>query len=143
VAAGITNGDLVALNAADGKEVARAMTQNPIYSSPVIENGFVFVGSDDSGLYAFGPSPLETYKAVPVDPTVLDKYVGEYDTGFGMKVSVTRDSSKLMVKTQNPAEFEALSPTHFFNRDLDMELDFGPNQITMSQGGFQFPLKKI
>ncbi len=140
---GITNGDLVALNATDGKELARAMTQDPIYASPTIAGGNIYIGSDDSSLYAFGASPLASYKAVSVDPQVLDRYAGEYDTGFGLKVSIARQGDHLLVSAPQPSPFEALSATHFFNRDLDLEIDFAPGgAITMSQGGFEFPLKK-
>jgi eukaryotic-like serine/threonine-protein kinase len=140
---GVVGGDLVALNAADGKEVARALTQNPIYASPAIADGMVYIGSDDSILYAFGASPLEAYKAIEVQAAVLDRYKGEYDTGFGLKVVVSRQGNKLIVAAPQPTAFEALSETRFFSRDLDIELDFGQSQVTMSQGGFPFPLKKL
>lgn len=141
---GITNGDLVVLNAADGKEIARTITEDMIFSSPVIANRTVYVGSDDSCLYAFGPSPVETYRAVPVEAAVLDRYVGAYDTGLGIKLSVSRDGSRLMVQTQQTSAFEALSPTRFFNRDLDIELDFTvADKPVMSQSGYTFPLKKL
>ena len=140
---GITNGDLVALHAADGKEATRALTQNAIHASPVIAGGNVYIGSDDSNLYCFGASPVETYKAVSVPPQVLDRYVGDYDTGFGMTVTLSRDGDKLVMKAPQASPLEALSPNHFFSRDLDIEIDFGASgQVTMSQGGFGFPLKK-
>jgi len=139
---GITNGDLVALNAADGKEVARALTQDAIHASPAIAGRNVYIGSDDSNMYCFGFSPVEAYQAVGVEARVLDSYAGEYETPFGMKLAISRDGDKLMVKMPQPTLFEALSPTHFFNREQDLELDFGSGGTTMSQGGFEFPVKK-
>ncbi len=141
---GITNGDLVVLNTADGKEITRTITEDPIFSSPVIANRTVYVGSDDSCLYAFGPSPVETYSAISVEAAVLDRYAGDYDTGLGMKISISREGSHLTVQSQQTSAFEALSPTRFFNRDLDIELDFTvADKPTMSQSGYKFPLKKL
>ena len=58
--------------------------------------------SADSSLYAFGASPLASYKAVAVDPQVLDRYAGEYDTGFGLKVSIARQGDHLLVSAPQP-----------------------------------------
>ena len=141
---GITNGDLVVLNAADGKEIARNNAEDPIFSSPAIANRILYVGSDDSCLYAFGPSPVETYSAVSVEATVLDRYAGDYDTGLGMKISISHEGSHLMVQSQQNSIFEALSSTRFFNRDLDMELDFSTaDKPTMFQSGYKIPLQNL
>jgi hypothetical protein len=141
---GITNGDLVVLNAADGKEIARTITENAIFSSPAIANRTVYIGSDDSSLYAFGPSPVESYRAVPVEVAVLDRCVGEYEAGGGMKISISRDGDHLLLKAPQATALEASSQTHFFNRDLDLELDFtASDRPTLSQNGFQVPIKKL
>ena len=60
-------GIFYALNATTGATIWKYTTGGPVFSSPAIANGVVFVGSNDGNVYAFGsavsqpsPSPTQT-----------------------------------------------------------------------------------
>ena len=45
---------MYALNAATGAIITQLHTRGDVWSSPIVVNGMVFVGSGDGFLYAFG-----------------------------------------------------------------------------------------
>ena len=88
--------DLVALNAGDGKEIFRAKTGAPIFSSPEVADGVVYFGSADHFVYAVDATSgeikwkHETGGAVLAGPAVTKGVVciGSCDKNiYGLSVS--------------------------------------------------------
>ena len=48
------------MNATNGAELWNYTTGNGVWSSPLVVNGVVFVGSDDGSVYALGASPTSS-----------------------------------------------------------------------------------
>lgn len=63
---------------------------------------------------------------VKVDPKIYDSYVGKYDAGMGMSVTVTREGNRLFGQVANQPKFELLpaSETQFFIRGSEMQISF-------------------
>jgi CubicO group peptidase (beta-lactamase class C family) len=61
-----------------------------------------------------------------VDPSVYDDYVGRYDYGSGMVLTVTRDGDRLLAQMtgQGQAEIFPRSQTQFFWKDADAQIEF-------------------
>ena len=72
VLVGDLSGAVMAYSAADGRRLWTHRTGGPVYSSPAVAGGSVFVGSSDGFLYAFAPGgatglPPTTTIAAPAD----------------------------------------------------------------------------
>ncbi len=82
-------------------------------------------------------------KEVDLDPTILQRYVGEYQFAHGGKVTVTRDGSQLKARLsgQPAIEIYAKSETRFFYKIVIAEISFQINDqseiqsLTLHQGG--------
>jgi outer membrane protein assembly factor BamB len=92
--------DLVALNAADGKEAFRFKTGGPIFSSPDVVDGVVYFGSEDHFVYAVDAKnggmkwKKQTRGAVLAGPAVANGVVciGSCDTNiYGLSASDGRE----------------------------------------------------
>jgi outer membrane protein assembly factor BamB len=56
---GSSDGNLYALQLADGEEVWRFQTGAGIYSSPAVGRNRLIIGADDGIVYCFGPEENE------------------------------------------------------------------------------------
>jgi CubicO group peptidase (beta-lactamase class C family) len=89
----------------------------------------------------------EEKKTVPVEPSALGAYAGEYAGKFGLRVQVTRDGNGLLVKVgdQPALAVHAESESRFFSTTLDTALKFDKNDagivtgLVVDQGGRQTP----
>jgi CubicO group peptidase (beta-lactamase class C family) len=61
-----------------------------------------------------------------VDPSVYDDYVGRYDYGNSMVLTVTRDGDRLLAQMTGQAQAEIFprSETEFFWKDADAQIEF-------------------
>ncbi|RPJ02030.1 MAG: serine hydrolase [Candidatus Aminicenantes bacterium] len=115
-------------------------------------------GVDDLGLHALEPKwpaallkpPVER-KAVEVDESVLQGYVGEYELGPGFTLAVTRTGARLYLRAtgQSMLQFQAESPTEFFHAAADIQITFvkdasgAVTHLVLHQGGADREAKKI
>ncbi len=69
--------------------------------------------------------------AVPIDPAILDRYVGEYKFNRSESLTVSRDGDHLVAKASGPLEFPysiwAESATDFFLTAVDAQINFVTN----------------
>lgn len=78
---------------------------------------------------------------------VLDRYVGEYDKGWGDKVSIKRGNNGLLILDMAGASLElyATSETLFFAKTTDVQVDFtalekdGKIKISVGSGWMEVP----
>jgi len=115
-------------------------------------------GVDDLGLHALEPQwpalllkpPVER-KAVEVDESVLQSYVGEYELGPGFTLTVTRTAGRLFVRAtgQPMLAFQAESAAEFFHAASDIQITFVKNaagavtHLVLHQNGADREAKKI
>ena len=71
------------------------------------------------------PPPKER-KEVPVDPTILERYVGHYELAPGFIIAITRDGSHLFGQptAQQKAELFAEDDHNFFLKIVDAQITF-------------------
>ena len=90
-------------------------------------------------------------KEVNLDPKVLGKYVGEYQIGTNIIVSISLEDGKLLGQLAGQTKFVLLpeSETQFFSRDVNAQITFTVDTegnvtgFTLHQGGGNTPAKKI
>jgi CubicO group peptidase (beta-lactamase class C family) len=88
---------------------------------------------------------------VPVDPTILARYVGQYELAPGMRFDVRLDGEHLAVKLGNQPRFPvfAESETKFFYKVIEAQITFnldGAGKVTsliLHQSGADQTAKKI
>jgi beta-lactamase regulating signal transducer with metallopeptidase domain len=92
----------------------------------------------------------KTFKAVPIDPKLLDLYVGNYQQE-GAVAAITRDGDRLMIQLTGQMQIE-VSPYddhEFFQPDVHAQLSFvtdghGPaSAFVLHQGGYDRSWKRI
>ena len=96
------------------------------------------------------PLPAEK-QAVTVDPAVFDNYVGEYQVGPNLMITVTKEGNKLFAQVigQPKIELHADSPTKFFVKEAPIQIEFVTDAsgkasgLTLYQGGQQIQAKRI
>jgi len=93
---------------------------------------------------------LPTRIEVPVDPAVLQQYAGTYEIQPGFNLVMTVEDGHLMSQATGQAKFElfAESPTKFFLKVVDAQVEFTPNangkfDLILHQGGQKIPGKLI
>jgi hypothetical protein len=90
-------------------------------------------------------------KEITLDPKVLGKYVGEYQIGTNIIVSISLEDGKLLGQLAGQTKFVLLpeSETQFFSRDVNAQITFTVDTegnvtgFTLHQGGGNTPAKKI
>jgi serine-type D-Ala-D-Ala carboxypeptidase/endopeptidase len=123
----------------------------------VLSNSTVSV--DDIGARLLIPSvpltvfkPYELAKPAPVEPAILEKYVGQYELMPGLVLTVTREDRQLKAQLTGQPAFPifAKTETEFFYKVVDAQLTFTPNKegtatesVTLHQGGQNLPGKKL
>ncbi len=88
---------------------------------------------------------------VPVDPQVLESYVGQYELAPGVVLDVTTEDSKLMVQLtgQPRVQVFAESDTEFFYKVVDAQLTFVRDEsgqvtaVVLHQGGADNTAKRL
>lgn len=123
----------------------------------VLSNSTVSV--DDIGAHILNPTvplatfkPYELAKPVPVEASILEKYVGQYELMPGLILTVTREDRQLKAQLTGQPAFPifAKSETEFFYKVVDARLTFTANKegtatetVTLHQNGQNIPGKKI
>jgi CubicO group peptidase (beta-lactamase class C family) len=89
---------------------------------------------DDIGVHLIDPSlplrppalPQGNRKEIALAPSILDRYVGEYDLGPQFHIVVTRDGSSLFIQATNQPKFEiyAEREDEFFLKIVDAQISF-------------------
>jgi hypothetical protein len=90
-------------------------------------------------------------KAVPVDPAVLQRYIGVYELQPGFNLTFRADGGRLFTQATGQEEFEAFatSPTSFFLTVVDARMEFYPEadgsvqRMKLFQGGAELEGKRI
>jgi hypothetical protein len=93
--------------------------------------------------------PVER-KAVGIDPRLLDRYAGAYESG-AMKITVRNESGRLTIEPtgQSKAELYPMSDTEFFLKLVDATITFVPDengiakQLVLNQGGMKVTAKRV
>jgi CubicO group peptidase (beta-lactamase class C family) len=96
------------------------------------------------------PLPVEK-QAITVDPAVLDRYVGEYQVGPNLMITITKEGNRLFAQVlgQPKIELHADSPTRFFVKEAPIQIEFVTDAsgkataLTLHQGGQQIQSKRI
>ena len=115
---GSESGDFYAINAQTGTQVWTYKTGSaPIYSSPAIADGVVFVGSyTDGNVYAFDASSGNLLWSYKTDSTVFSSptvsggvmFVGSYDRNvYAFGTGFTPGSTSDWTPSQNPTSYVA------------------------------------
>ncbi len=94
--------------------------------------------------------PLPVQKVVSVDRATLEKYAGEYDIVPGFSLIITMEGDHLMSQATGQGKFElfAESPTRFFFKVVDAQIEFLAGEggkydsIILFQGGSKTPGKR-
>jgi D-alanyl-D-alanine carboxypeptidase len=89
--------------------------------------------------------------SISLDPKIFDKYAGEYELTPGFTIKFFRDGDKFMTQAtgQGPAEIFPESPTKFFLKVVDGQVEFtldpsgAVTGMVLTQGGRRLPAKKI
>jgi CubicO group peptidase (beta-lactamase class C family) len=105
---------------------------------------------DDIGLHILNQNlPLKMLKkAIKVNPSTYDDYIGEYELSPDFKLTISREGNKLYVQATGQEKFEIfpLSENRFFYKVIDAEIFFIKNKkgkvntLILYQGQ---PAKKI
>ncbi|MGH9819356.1 MAG: serine hydrolase, partial [Pyrinomonadaceae bacterium] len=90
-------------------------------------------------------------KFISLDVKTLEKYVGRYQLGPNMVISITLDDGKLMGQLGDQAKFlfSAESETELYSKDVNAQFVFTKDDsgnitgFTLKQGGAVVPAKKI
>jgi hypothetical protein len=88
---------------------------------------------------------------ITLDPKIFDKYAGEYEIAPGFSIKFFRDGDKFMTQAtgQGAAEIFAESPTKFFLKVVDAQVEFtldasgAVTGLVLNQNGRSLPGKKI
>ena len=93
---------------------------------------------------------IPTRVEVPVDPATLQQYTGSYEIQPGFNLVMTLEDGHLMSQAtgQGKLELFAESPTKFFLKVVDAQIEFTPNatgkfDLVLYQGGQKVPGKLI
>lgn len=108
------------------------------------------VGSGLAGIL-FGEKVAipQNYTEVPIDPKMLDRYVGKYSDGK-IEIKVTAENGKLYVEPAGQRKMQVLpySDHQFFLKMPDVNLEFPANEsrageLTLEGGGPKITAKRI
>ena len=115
--------------------------------------GFMLSGSsgpDQEATKTNKPPPAER-QAVALDPSIYDRYVGEYEIAPSLLITITKDGSKLMAQAPGQPKRELFpeSQTKFFVQEAAAQIEFVVDAsgkatgLVLHQGGRQLPAKRI
>ena len=106
----------------------------------VLSNAGTGAGVGDIGVHLLSPKvpllgredlqPVKERKEVPVNPQLLDRYVGRYQFPSSQLANVTRDGSHLILQGDGDVkiEFYAESGRDFFAKIMDAQITFETDQ---------------
>ncbi len=94
------------------------------------------------------PKPKE---AVAVDPAIYDGYAGEYELFPGLKITITREETKLIAEVTGQPKVELFpeSQTKFFIKVVNAQIEFvvdaagKATSLILYQDGQKLPAKKL
>jgi CubicO group peptidase (beta-lactamase class C family) len=122
----------------------------PAALNPMSQNLAALLLGEKYELPKEGAQPVAR-KEIKVDPKVFDAYVGVYDLGQGLLLTVTKEGDKLMTEATGQSKIEIFpeSESRFFLKVVDAQLAFVKNdkgvvdKLILYQGGREIPGKKI
>jgi D-alanyl-D-alanine carboxypeptidase len=96
---------------------------------------------------ALGRSPTgKNRKAVVLTPDALKRFEGVYAMNGSFKLTVAVDGGRLYAQAngQGRTPLDAMSPTRFFNNEINLELEFVPDAsaLTVYQNGSEVRFKR-
>lgn len=117
------------------------------------------IGVDDIGLHLLntnvpitdGKPPVVQETEIPVDATVLEKYIGRYELAPGFILTVTRQEQQLYAQATGQDKFPVFAKAQniFFYRVVAAQLTFNQNaagtieSVTLHQGGREIVGRKL
>ena len=117
-----------------------------------VVSGFTASGSGPVQEATKTDKPLPAEKqVVTVDPVILDSYVGEFQVGPNLMITITKEGNKLFAQVigQSKIELHAESTAKFFVKEAPIQIEFvtdasgKANGLTLYQGGQQIQAKRI
>lgn len=89
-------------------------------------------------------------KAVKVDPSIFDAYIGSYEIEGGPAIKIFKEGERIFaeIEGQNPMELFPESETKFFIKRVDLSLSFDKDEtgkvsrLIIYQGGEEIPAVK-
>jgi serine-type D-Ala-D-Ala carboxypeptidase/endopeptidase len=122
----------------------------------VLSNTFTVAGVDDIGMHLLDPHfplrpPPRDHKEVPVDPKLLDLYVGHYQLAPTFALAITREGNQLFAQAtgQSKAPIFAEGNQEFFYKVVDAQITFETDTsgqatgLTLHQNGANLAAKRI
>jgi serine-type D-Ala-D-Ala carboxypeptidase/endopeptidase len=122
----------------------------------VLSNTFTVSGVDDIGMHLLDPHfplrpPPRDHKEVPVDPKLLDFYVGHYQLAPNFALAITREGNQLFAQAtgQSKAPIFAEGNQEFFYKVVDAQITFETDTsgqatgLTLHQNGANMAAKRI
>jgi CubicO group peptidase (beta-lactamase class C family) len=120
---------------------------NPAKKEGVVILCNTFIDNDDLGRHILESRyPTAMFqKETKVDPSVLDRYTGEYELTPAFKIKVTRAGARLFVQATGQPLFEAFaaSESEFFLKVVDARITFAKEGLILHQGGVDQKAKKV
>jgi serine-type D-Ala-D-Ala carboxypeptidase/endopeptidase len=117
------------------------------------------IGVDDIGLHLLdtnvpvtdGKPPVIEIAEVPVEITVLETYIGQYELAPGFMLTVTREEKQLLAQATGQGKFPVFARAQnvFFYKVVEAQLTFHQNasgaieSVTLHQGGREIVGKKV
>ena len=97
----------------------------------MLSNRFTAAGVDDIGRHLLDPSlpllePPKVRKAIAVDETILERYVGTYELAPTFAIAITREGNHLFAQATGQPRFEIFAETErdFFLKVVDAQITF-------------------
>lgn len=109
-------------------------------------------GVDDIAIHLLNPSvPLQSVdKAVTVDASILERYVGKYELMQNFILTITRDNTQLHAQVTGQPTFPVFAKSNnvFFYKVVQAQLTFNENNgvvesVTLNQNGQQITAKRL
>ncbi len=115
----------------------------------VLSNSFTMIGVNDIGLHLLDPeSPLHNFQKrqeITLDPKTFDSYVGVYEFGPKIVLTVTRQDSHFYAQLTGQPRLEIYpeGQRDFFLKVVDAQLTFEPDAVVLHQNGRDQRAKRI
>jgi CubicO group peptidase (beta-lactamase class C family) len=124
---------------ASGAVISQVMHQNGLDATSIKLTG------------AEAEKVLKQRQVANVNPTIYDKYVGEYELAPGFILTVTHEGDKIFTQATGQAKIEIYpeTETKFFLKVVDAQIDFvsdstgNVSQLILHQAGRNMPGRKV
>ncbi|MBN2000245.1 serine hydrolase, partial [candidate division KSB1 bacterium] len=115
------------------------------------ENGVVTHVVHHQGGATFDAPRMEQRKIVKLDPSLYEKYIGEYQLQAGIKISISAENDRIFLQVTGQPKVELFpeSETAFFLKVVNAQVDFIAGQtgkateLILHQAGMDMPAKRV